>query len=210
MSTRRLRIMHELLNEFWDLHRDAENTGRHDKVRLLESLLELVEAEVYRLSVAADTIRHFEAPGRVRTALTRMVDDVFATMTRREEARDAGDDREAERLGEVEKAHRARLNDYWGIDPVSCADGTWKAVTRDKSLPHGMGACFPAMQAEDATRARLSEARGRGCPSEIQRLEEEERMLREIADEIGCCIFFSRPRPSGFLPAPERHNRCPE
>ncbi len=157
---------------------------------------------MYRLAVAVDTIRRFEAPGRVRTALTKMVDDVFSTMKRREEARDAGDDREAERLEEVEKAHRARLNDYWGIDPVSRADGTWTAVTKDTSLPQGMGACFPAMEAEDATCERLAEARVRGCPLELQRLEDEECMLREMADEIGGCVIPERFCPAGLLPGP--------
>jgi len=75
-------------------------------------------------------------------------------------------------------------------------------VTKEKSLPHGMGACFPAMRAEDATRERLKEARVRGSPSEIQRLEEEERMLKERGDEIGGCVISHRFYPAGLLPPP--------
>ena len=90
---------------------------------------------------------------------------------------------------------------------MSFADGTWTAVTRDKTLPQGMGACFPAMRAEDSTRERLVEARVRGCPSEIQRLEEEERMLREMVDEIGGCVISERFYPAGLLPAPRRSQR---
>ena len=143
MSTRRLEIMYEQLHDLRDRYRDAWDAGRHEEVRLLERPLALLETEVYRLAVSVDTIRRFEAPGRVRTALTRMVDDVFATMKRREDARDAGDDREAERLDEVEKAHRARLNDYWGIDPVSRADGTWTAVTGTRVCPRAWARAFP-------------------------------------------------------------------
>ncbi len=149
-----------------------------------------------------ETIRRFEAPGRVRTALTRMVEDVFATMKRQEKAGEAGDFEEIWRLMEVEKAQRAQLHALWRIDPVCHAKGTWTAVTREKHLPHGMGACFPAMRAENVTSERLKEARIHGCRSEVQRLEEEERMLREMGDEIGGCVILE-PRPAGFLAPPK-------
>ena len=202
MYSRRLTIMHEQLNDIWYRRQDARSAGRHEEVRLLERELEILEMRALRLAEALARVRRFDAPGRVRTALTRMVDDVFATMERREEAREAGDDREVERLEEVEKAHRAQLHACWCIDPVSRAEGTWTAVTSEKCLPQGMGACFPAMRAADATRIRLMEARARGCPSEIQRLEDEERILDEMSDEIGGCVYSERFYPAGLLPAP--------
>ena len=125
------------------------------------------EAEYARWRSAEETIRRFEAPGRVRTALTRMVEDVFATIRRQEEALDAAQYEEVLRLWEVEKAQRALLHGLWRIDPVRHGQGKWTAVTKEKRLPHGMGTDIPTMQAADATRQRLIHARVRGCPSEI-------------------------------------------
>ena len=122
MYSRRLTIMHEQLNDIWYRRQDAWSAGRHEEVRLLGGKLEILEMRAFRLAEALARVRRFDAPGRVRTALTRMVDDVFATMERREEAREAGDDREVERLEEVEKAHRAQLHAFWCIDPVSHAE----------------------------------------------------------------------------------------
>ncbi|MDE0047479.1 MAG: hypothetical protein OXU19_16750 [bacterium] len=131
-----------------------------------------------------------------------MVDDVFATIGRQEEALDAADYEEVWRLREAEKAQRAQSHGLWRIDPVSGTEGTWAAVTREKRLAQGMGACFPATQVTDATRLRLMEGCIRGCPSEIQRLEEEERMLDEMSDETGGCVISHRFYPAGLLPAP--------
>ena len=61
-----------------------------------------------------------------------------------------------------------------------------------------MGARFPAMRVEISTRERLNEARVHVGPSEIQRLEEVELMLREMGDEIGGCVI-REPRLPSFL-----------
>ena len=179
----------------------------HNRVRRLEEVEQTLKSRRDETSYALwrsdeETIRRFEAPGRVRTALARMVDDVFATIRRQEEALDSADYEEVWRLWEVEKAQRAQLHGLWRIDPVSREDGIWTAVTKEKRLPQGMGACFPAGYARNDTRERLAEARVRGCPSEIQRLEEEERMLDEMSDEIGGCVISHRFYPAGLLPAP--------
>ena len=160
------------------------------------------EIEYASWSRDVKTIRRFEAPGRVRTALTRMVEDVFATMKRQEKAGEADDLEEVWRLMEVEKAQRAQLRGLWRIDPVRHDKGTWTAVTREKRLAGGgKGARLPAMRAMSATRERLKEARVHGSPSEIQRLEEEERMLREMGIEIGDWIL-PEPRLAGLLAPP--------
>ena len=130
-----------------------------------------------------ETVRHFEAPGRVRTALARMVDDVFATMKRQLEACATDDFAELSRLMEVEKAQRARLHGLWRIDPVRHGQGTWSAVTKENSVPYKYAA-LRTFSAERSTRERLKEARVRGCPAEIQRLEDEERLLDERILEV--------------------------
>ena len=151
-----------------------------------------------------ETIRRFEAPGRVRTALTRMVEDVFATMRRQDEASDAGDFEEVWRLLEVEKAQRAQLHGLWRIDPVRRTPGAWTAVTKKKRAEGGKGAAFPAMRAKWATGDRLKEARVDGCPEEIRRLEEEERLLDERVDDIGGCLVPAPFYPAGLLPPARR------
>ncbi len=55
----------------------------------------------------------------------------------------------------------ARLHALWRIDPVRHDRGIWTAVSREKRLPHGMGAALPAMRAERATRERLKEGASR-------------------------------------------------
>ena len=183
-------------------------TAAHNKAHRLKEVNETLksrkrEAEHARWRSDDETIRHFEAPGRVRTALTRMVEEVFATIRRQEEAFVASDYEEVWRLWEVEKAQRVQLHGLWRIDPVRHGQGTWTAVTKEKRLPHGMGTDIPTMQAADATRQRLVQARVRGCPSEIQRLEDEERVLEKMFGEMGGCIYSERFYPAaGLLPSP--------
>ena len=149
-----------------------------------------------------ETVRRFEAPGRVRTALVRMVDDVFATMKRQDEASVAGDFEEVWRLLEVEKAQRAQLHGLWRLDPVRRTPGAWTAVTKEKRVEGGRGEAFPAMRAKWATGDRLKEARVDGCPEEIRRLEEEERLLDERVEDIGGCLVPAPFCPAGFLAPP--------
>ena len=180
---------------------------RPDMVRdtagiLLEPVADELEELRKRLADARKEFCRLEGEGRVRTALMRMVEDVFATMKRQDDACGTDDYEEVWRLWEVEKAQRVRLHALWRIDPVHHDRGTWTAVSKEKRVPHGKGAAFPAMRAERATRERLKEARVRGYPSEIQRLEEEERMLKEMGAEIGGCVVSERFRPAGFLAPP--------
>ena len=186
---------------------DARSEVGHieeERRRLTSARDEISHAARERERADAEMVRRFEAPGRVRSALTRMVDDVFATIGRQEEAGMAGDFEEVRRLMEVEKAQRARVQALWRIDPVDQDPGTWTAIPAERHLPRGMGAAFPAMRAERATGERLKAARVDGCAAEIQRLEEEERLLDERVDDIGGCVFSTSFRPAGFLPSP-RH-----
>ena len=171
--------------------------GEQLKLKSLKS-----EVTYARRQSDEESVRRFEAPGRVRTALVRMVDDVFATMKHQDDACDAGDYMEVWRLWELEKAQRARLHGLWRLDPVRRTPGAWTAVTKKKKVEGGLGACFPAMDARSATRERLKEARVDGCPEEIRRLEEEERLLDERVTEIGGCVVCERFHPAGFLAPP--------
>ena len=190
--------LEELRKRLADARKEAYRLGDEEH----ELTSRKAEATRARWLPDEETVRQFEAPGRVRTALMRMVEDVFATMKRQDDACGTDDYEEVWRLWEVEKAQRVRLHALWRIDPVRHDRGTWTAVSKEKRVPHGKGAAFPAMRAERTTRERLKEARVRGCPSEIQRLEEEERMLKEMGDEIGGCVVCERFRPAGFLAPP--------
>ena len=138
----------------------------------------------------------------MRTALARMVDDVFATIKRQVEACKADDFAEVSRLMEVEKAQRAQLHGLWRIDPVRHGQGTWTAVTMEKTVPHKYFAALPALDAECATRERLKEARVRGCASEIQRLEDEGCLLDEWLREIIRYMNSRRNRLRRYLAPP--------
>ena len=155
----------------------------------------------------AEPVRRFEAPGRVRTALVRMVEDVFATIGRQDEACDADDTDELWRLREVELAQRAQLHGLWRIDPVFRMPGTWTAVTKEKTVAVGKGMHLPSARAERLTRERLKEARIAGCPAEIRRLEEEKRLLTERSRELRRARHGLAPRPAGLL-APPRDGAC--
>ena len=205
MPTRRLRMITNLMLDLRDRYCDVRVAGRHEDARLLDSAVGILATERARLWKAANTVRRFEVPGRVPTALTRMVDDVFATMRRREEACDAGDDCEVERLEEVEKAQRVRLHDYWRIDPVSRADGTWTVVTRDKRVWGGKGMHLPATRAVYLTRDHLIVARADGRTEGVRRLEEEERLLMERGRDLRYDRFGLTPPPVGFLAPPIDH-----
>ena len=65
------------------------------------------EIEHVRWRPDEETVRRFDAPERVRTTLTRIVEDVFAVMGGRDEASEAGDFEKVWRPLEVEKAQRA-------------------------------------------------------------------------------------------------------